>query len=161
MPGSSDSLAFLGIYNSAKELLVAYSNMMRPRAITMPQNTAYIRASLRKESSARLSTIDGETIFAWNAIGQAYNNDNIIPDNDYEVMPEDWPHEVGYRRSQQLTDIKWTPKNNVPRVIHYGGDPKWYLYACDDRLLDVITFQNAYLKKYAQVHTQVPELIFP
>ena len=29
--------------------------------------------------------------------------------------------------------------------VHYGGDPKWYLYACDDRLLDVITFQNAYL----------------
>ena len=29
--------------------------------------------------------------------------------------------------------------------IHYGGDPQWVGYACDDRLLDVVSFQNVFL----------------
>lgn len=37
-----------------------------------------------------------------------------VPGVTGEVIPSSYPQEVGYRKSQQLTNLKWTPKGQVP-----------------------------------------------
>lgn len=120
--GNDNALAYMVFYDSAKTRMIAYSNSMKPRIIEVPSDATFMRVSVSKDDNGKIMSTDGKTIFAWNAIGQVNAGNEVIPDNDYEVMPEDWPHEVGYRRSQQFTNIKWTPKYNVPRSLVHGGE---------------------------------------
>lgn len=89
----------------------AWANTDNPRIVPIRENTKYVRVSFKKESAAYLKDTNGNVLFKWTSI---MINGGTLSDGLHEEIPSIYPMEVGYKKTQQQTDVEFVTKGAIP-----------------------------------------------